>query len=481
MSATPNQPQYEAQFFTSVRNWGITRGENGVMGGVVEGVGERIGLARVPARLLALLLIPITSGLIVVAYAAAWAILPDSSGRIIVQDFGRGTPNVPALIGISILTLIGLFGVRWTGPLGWGWLGAMIAMIVGLAIVVGIIALIAWNITKDENGQSRLIVEFRGADAAKAKAQEAASEARKGAREVRDSARESARVIRDQAKDAGKKIAEEGRATARRAKTAAAEIRDAVSVKAVTEPSPQEPMAPTPPTPPVPPSPPHYLRPRIPGPGKAIRLLALGAAFLVGAALWWLDREDMLSVNPIEAWLAAMIVVVGVAIIMAGAAGRRIGAFGFWAAVLIIGWSIRIVVGPDFDKWIDSHEFFLADPPRNISVEDGTVDCRSFDDALADLATTRIVVPGEDGYSVKVTDPNTTIVVPDGASVTLESGYGPLVATVSYTRLSDGHWTEFATCDIEGTSTRYHTWGSNSPKVEVTVNVGHANIVIEER
>ncbi|MCJ7826889.1 MAG: PspC domain-containing protein [Demequinaceae bacterium] len=474
MSATPNQPQYEAQFFTSVRNWGITRGENGVLGGVIEGVGERIGLARVPARLLAIILIPITSGLIIVAYAAAWAILPDSSGRIIIQDSGRGTPSVPALVGISILALIGLSGLRWTGPLGWGWLGALIATIVGLAIVAGIIALIAWSVTKDEDGKSRIIVEFRGSEAARAKAQEKA-------REAGQSARETARTIRDEAKDAGKKIAEEGRATARKAKAAAAEIRDAVSVKSVSKPA-ASPVPPTPPTPPLPPAPPLRLRPRVPGPGKGIRLLALGAAFLIGAAIWWLDREDILSVRPVEAWFAAMIVVVGAAIIMAGAAGRRIGAFGFWATVLIIGWSIRIVVGPDVENWIDSHEIFWTDPPRNISVEDGTVKCRSFDEDLVDQATTRIVVPNEDGYSVKVTDPNTTIVVPEGASVVIEPGYGSLEATVSYTRLSgDGDWTEFATCEIEGTSSRYHTWGSRDPDVDITVNVGHANIVIEER
>ena len=44
------------------------------------------------------------------AYAAAWALLPDRRGNIIVQNFGRGIPNVGALVGIAILTLIGVGG-----------------------------------------------------------------------------------------------------------------------------------------------------------------------------------------------------------------------------------------------------------------------------------------------------------------------------------------------------------------------------------
>lgn len=471
MTTTPNQPQYEAQFFTTVRGWGITRGENNLLGGVIEGVGERIGLARVPARWLAVLLILVTSGLFVTAYAVGWAILPDSQGRIIVQDFGRGTPNVPALIGIAILGLIGLNGLAWTGPLGLGWLGALVVTLIGLAVVVGIISLIAWGVTRDEHGGSRLVVEFKGSQAAR--------DAREGAREAGQSARDAALAFKDGAKASGKIIADEGRAVGKKAKAAAAEMRDAVSVKPVSAPPPPFPSGP--PAPPAPPFPPRPLRPRIPGPGKGIRLLALGAAFLSVAAIWWLDREDLLGVNPFEAFFAAMVIIVGVGIILAGASGRRIGVFGFEAFLLIIGWSIRIVVGPGVGDWFDSHEFFWSDPPRNISVEDGTVDCRSFDTDLADLATTRIEVPDEYGYSVEVTDPNTTIVIPDGASVVIDASYGPLEATVSWSRLSGGDWTRFATCDIDGTSSRFHTWGSHNPEVDIIVKVSDANIVIEER
>src|SRR5690554_25487 len=95
------QPPTEAAFFTSIREWGVVRGTSGVVGGVVEGVGHKIGLARVPARLLTVVAWILLPGVVMVAYAAGWALLPDARGNIIIQDFGRGITNVGALIGIA--------------------------------------------------------------------------------------------------------------------------------------------------------------------------------------------------------------------------------------------------------------------------------------------------------------------------------------------------------------------------------------------
>ncbi len=476
VSTTPNQPEYEAQFFTNVRSWGIARGENGVLGGVVEGVGNRIGLARVPARLLALLLIPLTAGLFLAAYAAAWAILPDSDGHIIVQDFGRGTPNVPALIGITILGIIGFNLPFWGHPLGFGWVGVLISTIVGLCIVAGVIALIAWGITKDENGQSKLIVEFRGSETAKARAKEAKEAVREAGRNAKEAVREAGKG----AKEAGKKLAEEGKSAAKKAKTAAAEVRDAVAVKATAESGTEDSSDTPPPSPPSPPRAPRYLRPWVPGPSKAVRLLALGAAFLIGAIVWGLNREDLLSTTPIEAWLAAMIIVVGLGIVITGATGRRIGAFGFWATVLVVGWSIRIIVGPEIDKWLDSHDVLWDwdEGPRVVAVDDGAVKCRSFDDSLPPSTAT---IVAEDHDTVTVTEDHTTIVVPEHSSITLEGAWGHFDATVSWERQDGRDWVEYATCEIDGDSARFRTLGEHGADVDIILRVWNATIVIEER
>lgn len=480
VSTTPNQPQREAPFFTSVRNWGITRGDNGLLGGVVEGVGDRIGLARVPARLLAVLLIPLTGGLFLAAYAAAWAILPNSEGNIIIQDFGRGTPNVPALIGITILGLVGLNGPFVSHPFGWGWAGVVISVFIGLFIVAGIIAIIAWALTKDEDGQSRLIVEFRGSDAAKARMKKAKEAAREAGRNAREAAREAHRG----AKEAGAAAAAKSKSAAKKAKAAASEIRDAVAVKAGSEPESEDSSGALPP---MSPSTPRYLRPRVPGPSAAVKLLALGAAFLIGAIVWWLDWEDLLNTTPVEAWLAGMIVVVGLAIIITGAMGRRIGAFGFWATVLVIGWSIRIVVGPDFTAWLDAHDFFWdsgEDNLRLVSVEDGTIDCRAFDDSTP-TSTTTIEAGGDasDGYkdTVTITEANTILVVPRHSSVTLDGRWGNLDATVSWERHKGSNdWVQYATCDIDGDSARFRTLGEHGATIDVVVEVSDATVIIKE-
>lgn len=466
-----DQPRDEAQFFTHVRGWGITRGENGVFGGVVEGVGERIGMDRVPARLIAIVLALITSGLFLAAYAAAWAILPDSKGRIIAQDFGRGTPNVPALIGIGIFGLIGLNGLAWTGPLGWGWIGVVISTIVGLAIVVGIIALIALAVSKDEHGRTHVVVEFKGADQAKARAKTAATDAKT-----------AAKAFTGEMKTSGRRLKDEGRATARRAKVAADEIRAAVTSQPATPSTESEDSTGS--TPPVRPAHAPYLRPRVPGPGRTIRLLALSASFLSAAFIWWLNREDYLSVSPVEAWFAVAIVIVGLAIIAAGAAGRRIGVFGFWAVVLIAGWCLRIAAGPEVDRLLNSHEVFfnLDGKPHLISVNPGTVDCRDFDWSLVNRASDTSILASDHDYRFTLTQNDATILVPAGASVTLRSTAGDVETTLSWERFDeDGKGTYFGTCDIDGPSATFSTIGENHRDVAITITPSVTNIVIEEQ
>ena len=494
VTATPQGPELEAPFFTAIRSWGITRGEHRVLGGVVEGVGERIGLDRTPARIIAFVLALMTSGLFLTAYAAAWALLPDREGRIIVQDFGRGTPNVPALVGIAIVGLIGFHGLAWVRPAGWGWAGAGIATLIGLMFVFAIVAFIVWLVIHDDHGHTRAAArsaaeeaKAAGADAAD-QIKAAANEIKKAAKGSGDDIRTAAHAVRDDAKSSGKKIAEEGRATAHRAKVAAAEMREAVTTRAV--PGPEAAADSTasgnePPAPPAYVAPPRPLRPRVPGPGRGIRLLGLAASLLAAAAVWWADREDILSVNPIEAWLAIEIVIVGFAIILAGAAGRRIGVFGFWATVLVIGWTIRIIVGPQVDDFLNSHDVMIGldGPPRVVSVHDGTVNCRNFDQTLRDRAMDIRVVADEVNDDVTITQPNTTIVVPIGASITVESAVGDTRATLSWERYASGReaWSEYGTCEIDGPMGTFYTVGHRTADVTVTVDKPGANIVIEER
>ena len=79
---TPSEQQpSEAGFFRAIREWGLTRGDNGFLGGVVDGLAQRVGMATVPARIIVVIAAIILNGLVRLAYAAAWALLPDRQGQ----------------------------------------------------------------------------------------------------------------------------------------------------------------------------------------------------------------------------------------------------------------------------------------------------------------------------------------------------------------------------------------------------------------
>lgn len=375
MNTSTQEPQYEASFFTTIRSWNITRGRNGVFGGVVEGVGDRISMERGPARLIAVVLFLITSGFFLTAYAAGWALLPDHKGRIIAQDFGRGTPNVPAIIGIGVLGLIGLSGFGWYWP-AVGGLGVLLAGLFGIVVIVGVVALIGWAIARDPDGHGRYVVEFRATKEAKEAAQNAKDSAKSAAHEARDAAKaagvavqQAGKAAGEQAKAAGKQAkdsaVEAGRKAAAQATSAAAELRDAVVVKAAPA-DPADPFE----------NPRARYTPRAwtPGPGQGIYLLVFAAAVLSAAAIWWLDRNGELAHRPEATWLAVLVIIVGCGIILTGLVGRRIGFLGFLATVLIVSWSLVLVATPTLDRWFENRDGTWYDEIHNDLVDWGIVD-----------------------------------------------------------------------------------------------------------
>jgi phage shock protein PspC (stress-responsive transcriptional regulator) len=404
MTTNHESPRPEAAIFTSIRGWGITRGEHGVLGGVVEGVGERIGLDRVPARIIAVVLAFATSGLFLVAYAAAWGLLPDRSGRIIVQDLGRGTPNVGALIGIGILTLIG------TGSSGnnWSHFGngrffpfGLIWTLIPLGILVGVIVLVVALVSRTSK-DSRLPGVYA------VPPQRASAAAAPG----------SATFATTPGATAAAKPSKAARAAAASAaqESSTATPADGVPADAAVPPA----------TPSVPPPPP---RPRTPGPGSAIYLLTLSAAVFAAAAIWLLDREGRLAVSPVVAWLAVAVVIIGGAIILTGAAGRRIGFLGFLATTFIIGWIIGLALVPRVFDFADGGATITIDGiSHTIGNGHGWFDqdadgvaCGSYDLPRNEIAGAPryVVEPGQ--TSVTVTSETAVIVVAKDSSLTFRS------------------------------------------------------------
>lgn len=440
MSTSP-EPGREAAFFTTVRSWGITRSDERLLGGVATGVGERIGLAKAPARILTVVAAFVLGGLVTLAYAVAWALLPDRKGRIIIQDFGRGAPNVGALIVISLLALLGfntvndggLGKIAWwnganhTGMFGGMWGLGLVASIVGaiiaLAVLGGIIAVIVWAVREGRkrppapptDGTLPFAPTSDGGESAFAAGSPVAPA---------DAADDDARPSPDAPDDA-----------------AAADL--TMSPSASPVPGTAYAAAP-PPTAYTPP------RPRVPGPGPAGYLAALAWLPLSFAIAFVLDYQGRLAVYP---WVAAgAIFAAGLGLIVAivALAGRRMGFLGFVATLTLIPVSVGIVQADQIRStyehgftWMWEHS--SANPSPSISavpvpsMGPGAFDASSAfaaDYAFVQLdalcgerpstadptaPVTRLSAVTAD-VSLDVTAPTTRVVVPAGTSLRIVQG-----------------------------------------------------------
>lgn len=358
MTTTP-EPQREAAFFAAIRRWGITRGPNGVIGGVVEGLGARVGMARVPARWIFVIAAIVLTGLMLLTYAAAWALLPDTQGRIIIQDFGRGVTNVGALIGIAVLTLFGLGSLdapfRFTagpivGDMGmwdggattFSVLAILFAAIVPLLILAGLVWLVIYLVRRNGNGSGT------------------------GSTPPATSGSPTSAAATPPASAASASPGNSADATAPPTATYA------------VPPSPPPPP-PTPTAPPVAYAPPTPPRPRVPGPGRGGYLSALGLAVIAAAAVAWTSRVDQLAVNPVLAWFAVYLVGLGLILMIVSLTGRKLGFLGFISVPLAVTGLVLGIYGDDIR---DKYESAKLEWQEDWAVEFGEDDAT--DDAWVD-------------------------------------------------------------------------------------------------
>lgn len=140
-AAPPQGAAYPSNsFFAGIRRLGITRADDRWIGGVSAGIGDRFGIDPLLVRgiFVASLLL---GGLGLVAYGAAWALLPERrDGRIHVEEMILGRFDI-ALLGALAFVIVGFGrGDNWFffwGPPGW------VQALLWLAFVGGIITLIA--------------------------------------------------------------------------------------------------------------------------------------------------------------------------------------------------------------------------------------------------------------------------------------------------------------------------------------------------
>ncbi|WP_435299467.1 PspC domain-containing protein [Timonella sp. A28] len=95
------------KFFDSIRQSGFFRSETRWIGGVAGGLARRLNIDPIIVRA-GLVVLALFSGLGLLLYAAAWALLPEErDGRIHMEEAIRGNFN-GALIGAGIFAILGL-------------------------------------------------------------------------------------------------------------------------------------------------------------------------------------------------------------------------------------------------------------------------------------------------------------------------------------------------------------------------------------
>lgn len=383
-----SQPPKEAAFFASIRSWGLVRGTSGVVGGVVEGVGNRIGLARVPARLLVVVAWLLLPGLVMLAYAAGWALLPDHRGNIIIQNFGRGVTNVGALIGIAVLTLLGLVGFDngpvfrvvfgsgnfylWDDFVGNGFLPRVAVILIPLffvlAIVTGLVVLLVWLAKRaNSNTADAPVTPTPPAGSAPSNGPQGS-----GAPQPWEPALLPGDSRAGVAASSGATQARANAAHAAGAPHAASGQTGPASASAAT----------APPAPRQPAQPPRPPAPTVPGPGQGAYLAFVAVLLLAAAATVLMAREDMLAVSPLLAWGAAITVGLGAILFIVALAGRKLGFLGFLSVFAVL---LAVLFSGNAEQIRDSytdHEYWFTTNPEIIFDEEVTVE--EYDDEVDD-------------------------------------------------------------------------------------------------
>lgn len=138
----------------AVESWGVRRDDSSWVAGVLGGVARRYGIDPLLARGGFVALCVVSAGLGLLAYAAAWAVLPDAQGRVQYGRLRRGewtdaTVAIAVIGGIGALNVLVGAGFTLLAP-AVGGPGSLL----GLAAVA---VLVWWLVTRwDADAQQRV-------------------------------------------------------------------------------------------------------------------------------------------------------------------------------------------------------------------------------------------------------------------------------------------------------------------------------------
>jgi len=148
--ASQPKPPGGAAFFDWVRSLGFVRGQDRWLAGVCGAIAARTGLDPLIVRGIAVV-VAILGGPIFFLYAVGWALMPDQSGRSLVEQAVNQVfePAMVAVGGLLLLTFVPwMQGIWWQGPPEiWGmpgWLEVLLRTSWAIGLTVAIILLVIY-------------------------------------------------------------------------------------------------------------------------------------------------------------------------------------------------------------------------------------------------------------------------------------------------------------------------------------------------
>ncbi|ROS74857.1 phage shock protein C (PspC) family protein [Curtobacterium sp. PhB130] len=141
-------PASATRFFDWIRGVHVVRSDDRWLAGVCGAVAQRTGLDPLVVRGVAIV-VALLGGPVFLAYAAGWALLPDTEGRIHAERLVRGVFD-PAVVAIGVLVVLtfvpAVQGIWWQGvPVAWGmpdWLSATLGTAWTIVLVGGAVWLV---------------------------------------------------------------------------------------------------------------------------------------------------------------------------------------------------------------------------------------------------------------------------------------------------------------------------------------------------
>ncbi|MFC7401121.1 PspC domain-containing protein [Citricoccus sp. GCM10030269] len=139
-------------FYSWIYSLRTVRAPQRWLGGVVAGLGARVGMDRTLARALFVVLTFLTGGFTVLFYGLAWMFLPEPDGRIHAREAGQGrwTSGMTGALIFSVLGFVDLFTLPGEIGRGDGWWD--VGNIFGLAIIAVFVWLVISQNQNNQNG-----------------------------------------------------------------------------------------------------------------------------------------------------------------------------------------------------------------------------------------------------------------------------------------------------------------------------------------